>query len=179
VDRLSIPRPEDYIWLQLITYINLRISFKVTRLFMVSVIGIFMLIEIAGNGMVASTNRNSNLSHMSEGSGPVQKVAPNGNHMTIVSQRSHSDLIRTCSTFREILSENMAHSCDYSMLYYKGQCELYSDLLEQNVTEATLKAGNDLSFCSDPRLDEYIEEHGLSNAPRSSTLIPNGEISIA
>ncbi|MGB7881379.1 MAG: hypothetical protein WBL44_01525, partial [Nitrososphaeraceae archaeon] len=42
-------------------------------------------------------------------------------------QKTHSDLIRSCSTFREILSADMAYSCDYSMLYYKGQCELYSD----------------------------------------------------
>lgn len=87
-------------------------------------------------------------------------------------QKTHSDLIRTCSTFREILSADMAYSCDYSMLYYKGQCELYSDLLMQNKTDAILKAENDLPFCSDPRVGKYIQEHGLTNTPRSPSLIP-------
>jgi hypothetical protein len=57
-----------------------------------------------------------------------------------------------------MISEDVAYSCDYSMSYYKGQCELYSDLLMQNETKAVLKARNDLSFCSDSRLDEYIQE---------------------
>jgi hypothetical protein len=52
----------------------------------------------------------------------------------IGNQRSHSDLIRNCSTFREILSADMVYSCGYFMLYYQGQCELYSDLLRQNKT---------------------------------------------
>lgn len=73
---------------------------------------------------------------------------------TTTNQRSHSDLIRICSTFHEILSEDVAYSCNYSMLYYKGQRELYSDLLMQNETEAVLKARNDLSFCSDSRLED-------------------------
>ena len=87
-------------------------------------------------------------------------------------QKTPSDLIRSCSTFREILSADMAYSCDYSMLYYKGQCELYSDLLMQNKTDAILKAENDLSFCSDPRVGKYIQDHGLTNTPRSPSLIP-------
>jgi hypothetical protein len=37
-------------------------------------------------------------------------------------QKTHGDLIRSCSTFREILSADMAY---YPMLYYEGQCELY------------------------------------------------------
>jgi hypothetical protein len=32
------------------------------------------------------------------------------------SQRTHEDLIRSCSTFRNILSAEVACSCDYSML---------------------------------------------------------------
>jgi hypothetical protein len=88
-------------------------------------------------------------------------------------QRTHSDLIKNCSTFREILSTDMAYSCDYSMLYYQGQCELYSDLLRQNKTDAILKAENDLTFCSDPRVGKYIQDHSLSNAPRSPSLIPD------
>jgi hypothetical protein len=69
----------------------------------------------------------------------------------------------------------MAYSCDYSMLYYKGQCELYSDLLRQDKTDAILKAENDLSFCSDLRVDKYIQDHGLTNASRSPSLIPGYE----
>lgn len=65
------------------------------------------------------------------------------------------------------------------MLYYKGQCERYSDLLMQNKTDAILKAENDLSFCSDPRVDKYIEDHGLTSAPRSPSLIPGYEIPVA
>jgi hypothetical protein len=95
------------------------------------------------------------------------------------SQRTHSDLITSCSTFREILSADMAYSCDYSMLYYKGQCELYSDLLIQNKTDAILKAGNDLSFCSDPRVGMYIQDHGLTNTPRSPSLIPGYGLPVA
>jgi hypothetical protein len=93
--------------------------------------------------------------------------------------KTHSDLIRSCSTFREILSADMTYSCDYSMLYYKGQCELYSDLLMQNKTDAILKAENDLSFCSDPRVGKYIQDHGLTNTPRSPSLIPGYELPIA
>ena len=58
------------------------------------------------------------------------KLIPDSSNIT--NQRSHSDLIRLCSSFHEILSADVAYSCDYSMLYYKGQCELYSDLLMQN-----------------------------------------------
>jgi hypothetical protein len=95
------------------------------------------------------------------------------------SQRTHNDLIRTCSTFRDILSAEVAYSCDYSMLYYQGQCELYSDLLRQNKTDDILKAENDLSFCSDPRVSKYIQDHDLTNAPRSPSLIPGYQFSVA
>jgi len=94
-------------------------------------------------------------------------------------QRTHSDLIRSCSTFREILSTDMAFSCDYSMLYYKGQCEHYSSLLKHNETETLSEVKNDLSFCSDPRIDRYIQEHGLNDAPRSPTLVPGYESPVA
>ena len=95
--------------------------------------------------------------------------------------KTHGDLIRSCSSFREILSADMAYSCDYSMLYYKGQCERYSDLLmqHQNKTDAILKAENDLSFCSDPRVDKYIQDHGLTNTPRSPSLIPGYGLPVA
>jgi hypothetical protein len=49
----------------------------------------------------------------------------------------------------------------------------------QNKTDAILKAENDLSFCSDPRVDKYIEDHGLTSAPRSPSLIPGYEIPVA
>jgi hypothetical protein len=32
------------------------------------------------------------------------------------SQRTYEDLIRSCSAFRDILSAEVAYSCDYSML---------------------------------------------------------------
>ena len=95
------------------------------------------------------------------------------------SERTHEDLIRTCSTCREILSTEIAYSCDYSMLYYQGQCERHSDLLKQNRTEAVLKAENDLSFCSDPTVGKYIQDHGLTNAPRSPSLIPSHQFPAA
>lgn len=100
------------------------------------------------------------------------ELSPENGGGNASSQRTHSDLIRSCSTFRDILSTDMVFSCDYSMLYYKGQCELYSSLLKLNETEATLEAKNDLSFCSDPRVDRYIQDHGLTEAPRSPTLVP-------
>jgi hypothetical protein len=144
---------------------------------MVHIIGIIILIEFAGNRVSAGDNRSNDISNTSMRSNYAEILSDGSNKTT--NQRSHSDLIRICSTFHEILSEDVAYSCDYSMLYYKGQCELYSDLLMQNETEAVLKAGNDLSFCSDSRLDEYIQEHDLTNAPRSPTLIPNEGIPVA
>jgi len=134
--------------------------------------------EFAGNGVTGGADRSNNISDTSTRSNSTEIVSDRSN-TTTTNQRSHSDLIRICSTFHEILSEDVANSCDYSMLYYKGQCELYSDLLMQNETEAVLKARNDLSFCSDSRLDEYIQEHDLTNAPRSPTLIPNEGIPVA
>src|ERR671919_2486702 len=138
---------------------------------MVHIISIFILIEFAGNGVSGGDNRSNEIPDTSTKSNSTELLSDRNNITT--NQRSHSDLIRICSTFHEILSEDVAYSCDYSMLYYKGQCELYSDLLMQNETEAILKARNDLLFCSDSRLDEYIQEHDLTNAPRSPTLIPN------
>jgi hypothetical protein len=65
------------------------------------------------------------------------------------------------------------------MLYCRGQCEQYTSLLNQNETKAMLSAKNDLSFCSDPRVDRYIQEHGLTDAPRSPRLVPRYESPIA
>jgi hypothetical protein len=93
-------------------------------------------------------------------------------------QRTHSDLIN-CSTFRVIYSAEMAFACDYSMLYYKGQCEQYSSVSREDRTEIKLKAKIDLSFCLDPRIDSYIQEHDLTDAPRSPTLVPAYDSPIA
>jgi hypothetical protein len=138
---------------------------------MIHIINIIILIEFVGNGVSSIDNRNNDISDTSTRSNSTELVSDRNNITT--NQISHSDLIRICSTFHEILSEDVAYSCDYSMLYYKGQCELYSDLLMQNETEAVLEARNDLSFCSDSRLDEYIQEHDLTNSPRPPSLIPN------
>ena len=150
---------------------------------MVPIISLFTVIIITGNGMSNGANRSSNVYDADTRSDSAEILSDRSSITTIstttANQRSHSDLIRTCSTFHEILSEDVAYSCDYSMLYYKGQCELYSDLLKQNKTEAMLIARNDLSYCSDPRLDEYIQEHDLTNAPRSPTLIPNEGVPMA
>jgi hypothetical protein len=137
---------------------------------MVHIIGIIILLEFAGNGVSGGDNKSNDISDTNTTSTSTKLIPDSSN---ITNQRSHSDLIRLCSSFHEILSEDVAYSCDYSMLYYKGQCELYSDLLMQNETKAVLKAQNDLSFCLDSRVDEYIREHDLTNAPRSPTLIPN------
>jgi hypothetical protein len=94
------------------------------------------------------------------------------NDLTNSNTRTHTDLIRTCSTFRDIISEDAAYSCDYSMLYYKGQCEFYSDMRMNNKSDLINQTESDFSFCSDPRVNEYIKEHGLTDAPRSPTLIP-------
>ena len=143
---------------------------------MVSIIGIFLLIDFSENQVPGEASRSSNISDTSTS----ENVSDRSNTTITANQRSHSDLIRICSTFHEILSEEVAYSCDYSMLYYKGQCELYSDLLKQNETEAIQqRAINDLSFCSDSRLDEYIQEHDLTSAPRSPSLIPNEGIPMA
>jgi hypothetical protein len=51
--------------------------------------------------------------------------------------------------------------------------------LRQNKTDAILKAENDLSFCSDPRVGKYIQDHDLTNAPRSPSLIPSYQFPVA
>ncbi|MGA7368550.1 MAG: hypothetical protein WBX01_05425 [Nitrososphaeraceae archaeon] len=154
---------------------NLRISLKVTSILTIHVVGTILLalsinyitdINIYGTDISDTPPSNSSeLRHENEGGSS--------------NQRTHSDLIRSCSTFREILSTDMAFSCDYSMLYYKGQCEHYSLLLKHNETETLSEVKNDLSFCSDSRIDRYIREHGLNDAPRSPTLVPGYESPVA
>lgn len=145
----------------------MRIS---SKLIIIQIIGITILVNSTAYD-VSGVSSNSILN--SRAASNFTELEPDIG--STASQRTHSDLIRSCSTFREILSAEVANSCDYSMLYYKGQCELYSDLLRDNRTDAFLKAGNDLSFCSDLRVDRYIQDHGLTNAPRSPSLIPGHE----
>jgi hypothetical protein len=148
----------------------LRISF----ILLTNVIGIIILVEfavynISGGGSNVTSNTIMAI-NSTEDKPDIRDSS---------SQRTHSDLITSCSTFREILSADMLYSCDYSMLYFKGQCERYSDLLMQNKTDAILKAENDLSFCSDLRVGKYIQDHGLTSAPSSPSLFPGYEIPIA
>ena len=146
---------------------------------MIHVVGtILLLIALSINGLTDTKLYGSDIANTAPISNSSELRLENGSGNT-PNQRTHSDLIRSCSTFREILSTDMAFSCDYSMLYYKGQCEEYSSLLKQNETQAMLEAKNDLSFCSDPRVDMYIQEHGLTNAPRSPTLVPEYDSPIA
>jgi hypothetical protein len=147
----------------------LRIPF----ILLIHVIGVTILVEFAVYNISGGSSNVTSNTIMATNSTEHKHDISNSS-----SQKSHSDLIKSCSTFREILSADMAYSCDYSMLYYKGQCELYSDLLIQNKTDAILKAGNDLSFCSDPRVGKYIQDHGLTNTPRSPSLIPAYELPV-
>jgi hypothetical protein len=146
----------------------MRTSAKLNSILIIHIIGIVMLIETSAYDL--SEEGNNGILNTIIASSSTEHKPDIGN---ISSQRTHSDLIKSCSTFREILSADMAYSCDYSMLYYKGQCELYSNLLMQNKTDSVLITENDLSFCSDPRVDKYIQENGLTNAPRSPSLIPD------
>jgi hypothetical protein len=152
----------------------MRTSSKSNSIFIIHILGIIMLIEsLAYYSSEWGSNSISNTILASNSAEHKLDISNTS------SQRTHDDLIRTCSTYREILSTEVAFSCDYSMLYYQGQCELYSDLLRQNKTDAILKAENDLSFCSDPRVGKYIQDHGLTNAPRSPSLIPSYQFPVA
>jgi hypothetical protein len=150
---------------------KLRISFEVSIILTLHMVGTILLIAFSVNDVTAINNTSTDISSTISKSTSTEPGPESGND-NATRQRTHSDLIRSCSTFREIMSTTMAFSCDYSMLYYKGQCEHYSSLLRQNETKTALEAKNDLSFCSDPRLDSYIQEHGLIDAPRSPTLVP-------
>jgi hypothetical protein len=152
----------------------MRTSSKSNSIFIIHILGIIMLIEsLAYYSSEWDSNSISNTILASNSAEHKLDISNTS------SQRTHDDLIRTCSTYREILSTEVAFSCDYSMLYYQGQCELYSDLLRQNKTDAILKAENDLSFCSDPRVGKYIQDHDLTNAPRSPSLIPSYQFPVA
>jgi hypothetical protein len=146
-----------------------------TKLIVIQIIGVIILVDssaydVYGGGRSNGVLNGSALSNFTEHIPEIDNTS---------SQKTHSDLIRSCSTFREIISAEVANSCDYSMLYYKGQCELYSDLLRENRTDTFLEAENDLSFCFDPRVDKYIQDYDLTNALRSPSLIPDYELSDA
>lgn len=140
------------------------VSFRGTTDLLVVTATLVMLMESVAGDALGGGNSSSGMSGESENA---------------TNQRTHSDLIRSCSTFRDILSEEGAYSCDYSMLYYKGQCELNSSLLMQNKTESDTETPEDLSFCSDSRVDKYIQKHGLSDSPRPPSLIPSSGFPIA
>ncbi|MPZ08073.1 MAG: hypothetical protein GEU26_16930 [Nitrososphaeraceae archaeon] len=158
---------------------NLRISLKVSGLLIVHLVGTILLTTFAVNNVTGTNISSSDTSNTSSKSSSTELRTDGVGSGNASTQRTHSDLIRSCVTFREILSTDMAYSCDYSMLYYKGQCEQNSTLLRQNETEAQWEAKNDLSFCSDPRVDRYIQKNGLTDAPRSPTLMPGYESPIA
>jgi hypothetical protein len=135
-------------------------SFKLAGISLVRIICILILLQLVGDVYANSSIANTT------GSSPSNYLRTNSNTIT------HTDLIRTCSTFRNIISEDAAHSCDYSMLYYKGRCEFYSDMRMNNNSDSIKQTESDFSFCSDPRVNEYLKEHGLTDAPRSPALIP-------
>lgn len=80
---------------------------------------------------------------------------------------SNTDLIDNCFVFRDIMSETGSKSCDHSMLYYKGQCEYYSDMNKSG----TVLNSSDFNFCSNSKIDIYINKNNLTHSPRSSSLI--------
>jgi hypothetical protein len=80
---------------------------------------------------------------------------------------TNTDLINNCFVFRDIMSETGSKSCDHSMLYYKGQCEYYSDMNKSG----TVLNSSDFNFCSNSKIDTYINKNNLTHSPRSSTLI--------
>jgi hypothetical protein len=157
---------------------GLRISFKVTSMLTIYIVGIILILAFSISVLTGITLSGTDIQNTTSKSA-FSDFRPENGGGNASSQRTHSDLIRSCSTFRDILSTDMAFSCDYSMLYYKGQCERYSSLLKLNETEAISGALNDFSFCTDPRVDRYILEHDLTDAPRSPTLVPNYESPIA
>jgi len=80
---------------------------------------------------------------------------------------TNTDLINNCFAFRDIMSETGSKSCDHSMLYYKGQCEYYSDMNKSG----TVLNSSDFKFCSNSKIDIYINKNNLTHSPRSSSLI--------
>jgi hypothetical protein len=80
---------------------------------------------------------------------------------------TNTDLINNCFVFRDIMSETGSKSCDHSMLYYKGQCEYYSDMNKSG----TVLNSSDFNFCSNSKIDIYINKNNLTHSPRSSSLI--------
>jgi hypothetical protein len=136
-------------------------SFKLAGIFLVQIVCVLTLLQLVGDGY----GGDSDITDTTESS-PSNDLRTSNNTIT------HTNLIKTCSTFRDIVSKDAAYSCDYSMLYYKGRCEFYSYMRMNNKSDSINQNESDFSFCSDPRVNEYIKEHGLTDAPRSPTLIP-------
>jgi hypothetical protein len=80
---------------------------------------------------------------------------------------TNTDLINNCFVFRDIMSETGSKLCDHSMLYYKGQCEYYSDMDKSG----TVLNSSDFNFCSNSKIDIYINKNNSTHSPRSSSLI--------
>jgi hypothetical protein len=80
---------------------------------------------------------------------------------------TNTDLINNCFVFRDIMSEIGRKSCDHSMLYYKGQCEYYSDMNKSG----TVLNSSDFNFCFNSKIDTYLNKNNLTHSPRSSSLI--------
>ena len=99
---------------------------------MIHVVGtILLFIALSINGQTDTKLYGSDIANTAPISNSSEIRLENGSGNSS-NQRTHSDLIRSCSTFREILSTDMAFSCDYSMLFYKGLCEQYCSLVKQN-----------------------------------------------
>jgi hypothetical protein len=91
----------------------------------------------------------------------------NSNNSNNSNAITNTDLINNCFVFRDIMSETGSKSCDHSMLYYKGQCEYYSDMNKSG----TVLNSSDFNFCSNSKIDIYINKNNLTHSPRSSSLI--------
>jgi hypothetical protein len=80
---------------------------------------------------------------------------------------TNTDLIHNCFVFPDITSETGRKSCDHSMLYYKGQCEYYSNMNKSG----TVLNSSDFNFCFNSKIDAYINKNNLIHSPRSSSHI--------
>jgi hypothetical protein len=99
-------------------------SFKLAGIFLVQIVCVLTLLQLVGDGY----GGDSDITDTTESS-PSNDLRTNSNTIT------HTNLIRTCSTFRDIISEDAAYSCDYSMLYYKARCEFYSYMRMNNKSD--------------------------------------------
>jgi len=98
-------------------FIQLGISSKVGSVLMIHVIGIIILVNYFAFNDVSKSGSNGLLITIVASNSTENKSYVDNNTS---SQRTHEDLIRNCSTFRDILSAEVAFSCDYSMLYQES-----------------------------------------------------------